>query len=237
MLPTLALALLLPAAPVPKDLTDAGRIEAKFGKVVDPKADSKFILADDRLIVLLPANQTRDLCSKAETAPRLVREIDGDFVLTLRVDAELADKAVPVAGSDTAFLGGGVRLAGKDGKQWVRYGYAHTRKKDGEQFMWMPWELLPGAEAAEHGVAKGDRLTGAQVGDRLEIRLTRRGTQLTTEGRGRVSHGGWFTGRTDWECVPDGPLTVSLFAHHSSDKGGMVVFSNYALTPLKEAKK
>ena len=46
------------AAPVPKSEMRA-KIESKFGKMVDPKADSKFELDNDALKITLPAKEDR----------------------------------------------------------------------------------------------------------------------------------------------------------------------------------
>lgn len=236
MLPTLALTVLLPAAPVPKEFTERGRIELKFGKVVDPKGDSQFRLIDDRLFVSLPANETRDLCSKTDTAPKLVREVHGDFELQVRLTAELADGAGAIHPSGFAFLGGGVQLSGKAGDPWVRFGYAHREKKGERGRMVDTVEAVP-EKARAFGVENGHELDAAVVGEYLEYRLTRKGKTVTTDIRGRFSQGGWCRGYTAWECVPDGPLTVALFAHHSADKGGTVEFSRLSIKPLAEEKK
>lgn len=236
MLPTLALVVLLPTAPVPRDFNDRSKIEARYGKVVDPKGDSTFKLDGDKLVVALPANETRDLCRRVDSAPKLVREVEGDFELVIGITAELPKGAKAIHRSGCAFLGGGVKLDGREKNRWVRYGCAHTIPKRGEELLWLPHENAP-LRTTAHGVEDGDRMNGAKPGETIHLRFIRRGTLLTIDGRGKVSDGGWFGIRSDWEYAPKGPLTVSLFAHHSSDKGGTVTFSDFKITPLPKVEK
>lgn len=80
------------AAPVPKQ-SDKQKLEAKFGKIADPKGDSKFTLDGEKLLITLPAKETRSYghttdpddpanqakFKKTTTCPRVEFEASGDF--------------------------------------------------------------------------------------------------------------------------------------------------------------
>jgi len=123
---TFALLLFTPvllAAPVPKE-TEKQKIERLYGKMVDPKGDSKFTLDGDKLVVTLPANETRGHdyegdprrgtkgLTKITTAPRVGQEVDGDFTATARVTITLDSKAKHIRDEyPWTFLAGGLEDA------------------------------------------------------------------------------------------------------------------------------
>ena len=88
-LASLFLATVLQAAPVPKP-TDRDKVEAKFGKIVDPRKDTDFKMDGDTLVVTLPGKVEKDAYIIGTTSSdlRLVMltcpfiklgEVKGDF--------------------------------------------------------------------------------------------------------------------------------------------------------------
>lgn len=229
------LILLLPAvalaAPVPKQ-TEKEKIEAKFGKIVDPKGDSKFALDGDALKITLPANETRGhdyegdprrrpkALTKTTTAPRVEQEVDGDFTATVRVAITLDPKATPIRDEyQWTFLAGGIEVA------WAEHEW---------------YSLCACQEAAKGKLEKGYHedsphcfSKGASALYRLRIELP----DVTWVQLKRVSKrieylvstdGKEFRSIvTDPEGLPEGKLTLALSAHHSSDKAHTVTFDEF----------
>src|SRR5438105_204783 len=83
----LALPLAVLAAPVPKGQSEAVK---EFGTAVDPDNDCTFAAADGKLTITAPANHhTLTTSPTKKNAPRVVRDVEGDFTATVRVQAEL----------------------------------------------------------------------------------------------------------------------------------------------------
>jgi hypothetical protein len=130
LLPLLSVRLLAVAAPVPKQ-TEREKIEAKFGKIVDPRGDSKFELDGDALNITLPAGEGRGFGytknpkgkadKKFDHTPRVEFTRTGDFVLTVRVNTPLAEGLVATPPDTACQLGGGFRFTPKVG-DWSRFG-------------------------------------------------------------------------------------------------------------------
>jgi hypothetical protein len=203
----------------------------------------------------MPADRVRDLTDKLDTAPRLVREVTGDFVLTVRVhvsldkDAGLAkEMAVVKTGRNRneyiwPFLAAGVEFD-CEGETRVRYGFSRWRDDQGFQ-VGNPFQrtVRRGPDRPQPdfygGYASPDPVHGGRLSkadpDALTIRYTRRGDTVLTSGSldGRT----WFEMLKLEGWVPKDQVKVSLFAHHGSDKEHTVTFSEYTLEPLKAEKR
>ena len=71
--------LLLLAAPVPKD-TDAQKLAKLYGTPVDPLKDCKFTLDGGKLTVTAgKGDHDLSVQNKEMNAPRVLKEIEGDF--------------------------------------------------------------------------------------------------------------------------------------------------------------
>lgn len=68
------------AAPAPEPF------KSGWGKPIDPNRDCKFVIKGSTLTIELPGGD-HDLAPKRErfNAPRLLREVEGDFVMQVRV--------------------------------------------------------------------------------------------------------------------------------------------------------
>ena len=129
----LLLAPLAVAAPVPKN-TARERIEKEFGKIVDPKGDCGFDVKGDSLTITMPADEVRDITKGVDTAPRVEREVTGDFVLTVTISAPLTKKAEVAKAMKGAkdvwpFVGGGVQFRGEKGN-WFTQGLSRWNDDD-----------------------------------------------------------------------------------------------------------
>src|SRR5262245_23570907 len=71
------------AAPIPKE-DDAVRIRRVYGETIDPDRDCKFEMTGEKLRLTIPGKQ-HFVERKLYNAPRVAREIEGDFTLTVRV--------------------------------------------------------------------------------------------------------------------------------------------------------
>ncbi len=233
MLPTLALALLLPAAPVPKE-TEKVQIEKLYGKIVDPKGDCKFKLDGDKLLVTLPANRTLNLDRKWDNGPKLTHGVlKGDFMIHLRVTAPFPENAGPGPDVEWAYTGGGLEFRWADDKRWSWIGLGRHYDRRSKKVETAVTSGFPGTgvDRLNWGLGTSDPKV---VSDAPLLRLTRRGGTLAVEAS---DEGKEWTQMASCDPMPTGDVTVSLFAMHSSDKGGMVTFSEFVVTPLKEEKK
>lgn len=227
---TLTTALLVlpsPAAPVPKE-SEKERIGKLFGKVVDPKKDCQFRLDKDALVVTLPADDSKDLCSKVDTVPKLERTVKGEFVLTVKVAFDLPEDSKPGKAADVAFLGGGVCLRGK-GDDWVRFNYFTTNRKSRSSMV--------GFESPSFSTSSIGYGMGSNYGKHfpaMSLRVTRTADTvhlaISTDGKA------WQGTILMPLKLPD-ECTVQVYAQHSSDKARTVTFSDFAITPRKSGDK
>lgn len=224
------------AAPVPKE-TEQQKIEKKYGKIIDPKGDCKFALDGESLKVTMPADKVRDLTDKIDTAPRLVQEVTGDFVLTVKVHPDMSTDAV--AGKDMVgtggFLGGGVQFKSGD-KKWFCQNFSRSTS-DGKVFSCMPFQvdgLIAPFTYGSTGSMSGDPLFKKRP-EALYLRCIRTGKDMTIDASVDLktfTQSGRFS-----DFLPEDKVRVALFAHHGSNKPHTVTFSELEIELLKAEKK
>jgi hypothetical protein len=232
--------LLAVAAPVPKQELKA-KIESKFGKIVDPKADSQFGLDGDALTVTLPAKEDRrfgyvkDAAEKSglkrfDHTPRVEFARTGDFDLRVRVSFPLSADAETVEGKKDMYTGGGVKLVNKEGKLYwcgaVRRAtrpQTHTLIRDGSPGTWsndFRDTTLYEAFMSEETVW----LRAVRTGDDLTFHASTDGK----EWKETAEHRGAFSGdRAD----------LALYAEHYSSKAHTVTFDQFSVEKPKAQKK
>jgi hypothetical protein len=232
----LSLPLFAVAAPVPKR-TEADKIEAKFGKVVDPKGDSKFELDGDALKITLPAEEPRGFGythdpkgradKKFDHTPRVEFTASGDFVLTVRVNTPLDEKAVAVSPGKACELGGGIRFTPKSG-DWSRFGVMQSVKDRLRSTMFM---LDSPGSFTNSGTGTGVSYDGFS-GETVWLRATRAGEVVTREAStdGKT----WREEKTTTCVLPDETVTISLYALHHSDKAHTVTFDQFRVEKPKK---
>ncbi len=229
LLPLVAVAV---AAPVPKQ-TEAQKIEAKFGKIVDPKGDSTFALDGDKLTITMPAEEERvfgfgdvrkgEKKKKFDLTPMVEFDHTGDFALTVRVASSFSADAKPVSnGTLVPYSGGGIRITGKD-SEWYRFGVCYGGKKHGV--------LFPADGPNVWSSGMNGMSAPSLTGESNWLRLIREGSVLhfkaSTDGKKWVALG--KMGGPEAEGV-----SVALFAHHTSDTKHAVTFDEFKIeTPKK----
>jgi len=228
------------AAPVPKE-TEKQKIERLYGKVMDPKGDSKFSLDGDKLTVTLPAKEVRSFdyvgerltdpktWKKSSTAPRVDFTASGDFQVTVRATLALDPKAEDIrSGHDEAFVGGGIQLQHGE-SNWYYLGPAES-KSEGKAHRHHSFES-PGAYSKGLGLGIGSEEVKA-VANPSWVRLTRADKGIvfavSTDGKEFVpllKHAG---------AVPDETVHLSLSAHHCSDTAHAVMFDEFKVEAVRK---
>lgn len=229
------------AAPVPKP-TEQQKIEARFGKIVDPKGDSKFSLDGDKLTITLPANETRGYdyttdpddptnqakFKKTNTCPRVEFDAKGDFVLTVRVKLTLDAKAKAAAKrEDMAYVAAGVQVMSGE-NDWHFLGPAHY-VIDNQIRRAYSFDA-PGGFSQGVGVvlAKTNPMPDAVL-----IRLDRTGERIefATSTDGGNTFGEQLSNR---KGARGETLRLALVAQHSSDTAHAVTFDEFKVEPVKK---
>jgi squalene-hopene/tetraprenyl-beta-curcumene cyclase len=87
-----------------------------WGEVVDPDGDCKLTLEGDRLAILVPG-KLHDLHAEAEksNAPRVMREVEGDFVAVVKVVSKLEPSGESTRQGGNPSSGAGLLLWKSDG--------------------------------------------------------------------------------------------------------------------------
>lgn len=236
----LVLAPTVVGAPVPKD-TERKAIEKRYGKIVDPKGDSKFELDGSKLKITLPANEVRTFSytvdpddpknskkyKKTNETPRVEFTAKGDFVLTVRITAPLDADAEPASGETFPFIGGGVQIIPKNGG-WVCDGFTRVKMISKVENL-MPFDAP--------GVWSQRCISGSGIKSKLDSYLlcvTRTGKTAVyqtfadgKEAEATDTFNGFF---------PDDELTLTLFAQHASSKARTVTFSEFEIKPIEKTK-
>ncbi len=103
-----------------------------WGRPIDPDQDCKFTLGPRSLTVELPASW-HDLAGPPLlkfNAPRVLREVDGDFVLTVKVSGDFKPRPPTTSLLSVPYLGGGI-LLWSDSDNFIRLERA-TLVRDGQ---------------------------------------------------------------------------------------------------------
>ena len=210
--------LLAPAVPSPKE-TDREKVERAFGKIEDPDGDCQFALVDGKLKLTMRGGKQYDYDDEGvKNCPRVLREVKGDFVLSVRAHAVLPKKAVAVKGR-WAEAGAGIIIIGPKGKAW-RTGMHDFLGKERNLMLIVP---------NSHGPC-GFEINNP--GDGIYARFTRRGDTLA------LAHSG--DGKKWVEPVIFGklgfkdPLRVGVYGFSNTEQDTTVYLDKFRLEPLKE---
>lgn len=134
---TLLLALLVPvasaAAPIPKG-TNADRLKTLFGTPVDADKACTFELVEgDRLRIRAPAShQTQIPFTDLVNVPRVVREVEGDTILRVKLTDAVDPDAGPELGAVTKIATAGAGLMISDGNGTRVLFYQKRSRRDGK---------------------------------------------------------------------------------------------------------
>jgi hypothetical protein len=122
-------------APAPVVVPDVAKINAHVGKegamrqiiagwgvAVDPDGDCGFAIEDGAVVITVPGGQfPHDLGAELNNtnAPRVLREVSGDFMLEVRVDGDFNPGGKSTQPGRTGYTGAGL-VAFADNKNYVR---------------------------------------------------------------------------------------------------------------------
>jgi hypothetical protein len=112
----LSCVMVAPAVAAPPPKADA---LAQWGKVIDPDKDCEVVAEKGRLSVTVPSTNHNLHAERGMNAPRVLKEVDGDFTATVRVTFELDPGKNPTGKSATAGYYAGLLLWGGE-KSFVR---------------------------------------------------------------------------------------------------------------------
>jgi regulation of enolase protein 1 (concanavalin A-like superfamily) len=228
-----ALPLLLVAAPIPKE-TEAQRLARLYGTPVDPAKDCKFTLDGDKLTITAgKGDHDLSVQSKEMNAPRVLKEIEGDFEMKVKVSGTYPKGAKGASEKRTLVFYGHGLLVWDDEKNYVRLEKAYVDRLDGSPtYTYGSWELFAGGEWKRQG-ALSDYTFDEK--DTAHFKLARKGSVFTAS----ISKDG-----KEWkdldpiEAEMGKKLKVGVAAVHICDTAFDAVFEGYEMkaTKIKEEK-
>lgn len=213
------------AAPIPKE-SDLARIKSRYGTPVDPDRDCRIDLVEDgRLRMTVPGKHHSMYSDAGHTnAPRVLREVSGDFVAAMRLtltfnpSAQAADRELP------AFVGGGwLLLDGDTGMIEFR----HLQEKLGSN----PWRTSAEFDVRQPGHEDGKSIPRPLYEKPIHLRLTRQGQKLMMD---------WSPDGKEWTPMsPNGvevpmgrKLSIGPCAIQNTDQPMTATFDQFQITPL-----
>jgi len=233
LLALFAIPLLLVAAPIPKE-TDAQRMARLYGTPVDPAKDCKFTLDGDKLTINAgKGDHDLSVQSKEMNAPRVLKEIEGDFEMKVQVKAEYPKGAKGASEKRSIVFYGAGLLVWDDENNYVRLEKAHVDPLNGTPtYTYGSWELFAGAEWKRRGTQE-DFVFDEK--DTAHFKLARKGNVFTAS----ISKDG-----KEWkdldpiEAEMGKKLKVGVAAVHICDTAFDAVFEGYEMkaTKIKEEK-
>lgn len=217
------------AAPAPKDPL------ALWGKAVDPAKDCKFEAKDGKLKITVPGGkEPHDLSAELNApmaAPRVVREIEGDFQLEVNVEAfEVPEGTAGGTERNVAFWGAGF-LVWQDEKNYVRLERAMFRR-DEQAPCYISFELRKNAEFVKFGTPDDGNLDPKKG---AMMRLKRTGnifTAAVSEDAGKT----WNELKT-LEVELGKKLQAGVVAVNTSKADFAPEFAKYTIVGAKDEKK
>jgi regulation of enolase protein 1 (concanavalin A-like superfamily) len=203
-------------APFPRPVRVRGPWYDGWHQPIDPVGDSRFDRQGDRLTITIPATRGRD------RAARLLRDVEGDFVVQVRVGGISCTQGVK-----------GFRRAGLVlplGQGFVKLQWLTARRANEQPFYFHVRYSDPTQPSSLFWYSYGDRYP--PPGNPAYLRLERRGDLLTL----KVSADGeqWKRGEAfrfqgfRWPHR----LKVGVIAEAGADTTFKAVFDQFRLTPL-----
>jgi regulation of enolase protein 1 (concanavalin A-like superfamily) len=150
-------------AETPRDRDDAKGEKLTipgWGKSEDPVGDCKFTIARNKLTIQVPPNEhLLDAERGVMNAPRVLHEVEGDFIVQVKVTVE----------ARTPFFGAGLLLL-KDDKTYIRLESAHMISGGTDELSYLNWEIRKDGSWDRQGDASEMPLSDKEVYLRLERR-------------------------------------------------------------------
>jgi regulation of enolase protein 1 (concanavalin A-like superfamily) len=215
------------AAPIPKDDSDAGRMQRIYGSVFDPKEGVEFRPSGGSLHIKLPRGKKFLLAPQHEffNAPRVLRDVKGDFTATVRVSFPIRSE-VPAKFSNIreGWAGGGLVV-------WLDNANFLTVTRDEKPFGKTPGEYFR-SEARSKLSVRGES-EAAETGTAGYVRVSRLGNRFvgsySTDGK-KWKH----FGKHDFSWEADTVVKVGVIAENGLDAPFELIFDEYVLAPACE---
>jgi RNA polymerase sigma factor (sigma-70 family) len=151
------------AAPKTELLTLRG-----WGTTLDPAGDCKFTLEKDKLTITVPGSDHALCIERGQmNAPRVLQDVEGDFILQVKVSGDYPAEATSVVEKRTAFHGAGL-LLWQDEKNYIRLEKARLNSNGAVGYV--SWELREDGEFARVGDTRDAPTDAKEVYLRLERR-------------------------------------------------------------------
>jgi regulation of enolase protein 1 (concanavalin A-like superfamily) len=177
---TIAVGLLLTpilamAVPVKKDPKQS-LLEKYWGAPIDPDGDCKFRPERIRLRIVVPGKPHTMAAELGQTnAPRVLREVEGDFRVEVKVLGAFNGDARCLVAKRWAFNGAGL-LLWQDAKNYIRLERARIHYPSGQWRCYPNWEMRRDGKVARAGGVKDGTLDDPKP---LFLRLSRKGNTIT----------------------------------------------------------
>lgn len=221
------LPLLAGSAPVPK--SPAKKLVDVYGEVDDQQGGCTVEMArGGSLSVGVPANHSSRTMGNDLPVPLVGKVVEGDFVLTTRVEVSLPKNPSPSREGCHINVTAGVGLAPADAKIGAMAGGKFRFDKGNWHGRRQSHFEKPGHERTSCS------FQGCEPGVALSVRLTRRGDEVRVEFR---SEGKEWEELGVIEGLGSGALTVGPLVEHSADGEIFVTFDEYELKPLSKDEK
>lgn len=173
-----------PTTPAPAaTAAPAANVESPWGQTEDPDGDCKFFLQAASLKILVPGGAhshdlSAELCSM--NAPRVMREIEGDFRITVRVEESVDSKENSGPGGRNGFNGAGLLLM-KDRRNYIRLERAVLHWNGGKPRPYINLESRVNGVNTRYGSTRDGVL---QARGATTLRMERRGNRILSS----ISH-------------------------------------------------
>lgn len=218
------------AAPVPKA---APQLEDVYGEIADKKSGYKFEMSKAGLLtVTVPATEEKvAFDAKAFRAPQVVKEIEGDFMLTVRIGLSAPKEAKVGGKADEMTVTAGVAISQSDAPQFgACAGITHYSTDKGWRGRFSDCRKYD-----KTGSGAGSWDLKLDPSSKLVVRLTRQGDRVLSEFQTEEGEWqGWSNMRiTDMA----GTVKVGPVAFGCIDKEFSATFDQYEIKPLTKDEK
>ena len=217
-------------------------VDHSNGMVIDPDGDCNFEAQDGKVVITIPGI-AHDLSSynKKKNAPRILREVEGDFIVEVKVSCDL-DPGDESAEEGKAIFNGAGLLIWHDDDHFVRFErnafLMGTDHFNGDEELARRQETrfqTPLFEYWRQGTCSTPQSSTTEPffkGKSTWLRIERRGDKITAS----LSHDG-----EKWDDTRDCPVTlpnkllVGVAAINTSKKPFQATFEEFKLTKIKTA--
>lgn len=236
MFRALLVALVVPtvavAAPVPK-AAGGKKLSETFGEQVNPDSTCKYEPAGNGglRIVVPTTHPVHEVDHGRTVSPHMVRKVDGDFVLTVRIQHTFNKEAGKAeAAKQKTMVAAGIGFTDADDARNT-FSVCHMNTKGGDK--WTTGRLM---QIMHRGGGSGSGSSGQDAADKpAYLRVTRKGEEIKSE----FSADGkkWQNFSTMKINTLGAAVNVGPVACQSTDAEYSVEFTEYEIKPLTEEKK